>query len=320
MGERVELLLYTAVIPMLTAAAAAWVARRGLPPAIAQRYWLGLALAVGFVIGYWLLPDRPPLVPVKHWHWLPYLAAMTLAGGLTSAGDASWIARLLVYVAVALVAAWKLVPHWEDLQPPWHYTVSLLAGYFLLLTAFLVALPDRLLGRLFVGLLCASAGVTALLITIGFSVKYGQVAAIAAAGLAGCCLMAFLPIPKRSVSEGTVVTLPTAIRGLIPVFTILVGGLAFVGAIEPTPKTMPIFLVAPATTLMLWLFAAGPLSRLQGPSAAAAQTAAVLLPLIIALAIVALGSGEEELGRSSSNELLVRAIAATYTVEIPVGP
>src|SRR5262245_8200794 len=112
MGERVELLLYTAVIPMLTAAAVAWLARRGLPPAIAQRYWLGLALAVGFIIGYWLLPERPPLAPVKHWHWLPYLAAMALAGGLTSASDASWIARLLVYGAVALVAAWKLVPHW----------------------------------------------------------------------------------------------------------------------------------------------------------------------------------------------------------------
>jgi hypothetical protein len=285
-------ILTTAVIPFTAAVAAAWIVRSLVPAEISKRYVLGFALAAGFFAGYWFLPDAA-LVPSKHWHWLPYLAAVALVGGLTSASDASWTARLLAYGAVAVVAAWKLVPHWGDLQPPWHYAVPLLAGYFLLLSVLLVALPDRLLGPLFVSLLCVSAGATALLITIGFSLKYGQVAAIAAAALVGCLMATLLPKLTRRASEGPSEWLDPSIRGLVPVFAILVGGLAFVGTIDPSPP-MPVMLVAPAAPLMLWLFAAGPLARLNGPPAIAAQTAAVLLPLALAIAWVVV-SGEKDL-------------------------
>ena len=159
--------------------------------------------------------------------------------------------------------------------------MPLLAAYLFLLSVLLAALPDRLLESTAVGLLTVSAGATALLIAAGVSIKYGQVAALAAAALAGCFGASFYTA-NRAV----------AIRGLIPVFVVLVGGLAFVGVIEPTPP-LPIILVAPAAPLMLWLFAAGPLAHLKGLPAIAAQSAAVLLPLGIAIAWVAL-TGEKD--------------------------
>jgi len=244
------------------------------------------------------LPDDwAPLMPEKHWQWLPYLGAAAVLGGLTQATGVSWVERLLAYGMLALVAAWQLVPLWPELQPPRPYTIPLLAGYFFLLTALLAALPDRLLGALFVGLLIASAGAVALTIALGVSFQYAQVAAIAAAGLAGCFGASFFT-PNRAVT----------IRGLIAVFVVLVGGVAFVGAIEPTTP-MPIFLIPPAAPLMLLLFVVGPLARLQGIAAGMAQTIAVLVPLIIVLVIVALGRGEDEWGRGKSNKMLADVAA-----------
>jgi hypothetical protein len=49
-------------------------------------------------------------------------------------------------------------------------------------------------------------------------------------------------------------------------------------------------MIAPAAPLALWLFAAGPLSRLKGWPALAAQAAAVAVPLVIVVAIVAVGA------------------------------
>jgi hypothetical protein len=277
MRADIELALYTAVPPLAAAVATAWLLWRLLPVNIAERYALGIALAVGFFIGYWLLPDNwAPLVPQKHWQWLPYLAAAAVLGGLPLAAGVSWPERLLAYGALALVAAWQFVPLWEELQPPRHYAVPLLAGYLFMLTALLTALPDRLLQSTSVALLTASAGATALLIAVGVSVKYGQVAAIAAAAMTGCFGASFISA-KRAL----------AIRGLISVFAVLVGGLAFVGTIEPTPP-QPIILLAPAAPLMLWLFAAGPLARLKGSPAIAAQAAAVSIPLTIAVIWIAM--------------------------------
>ncbi len=312
MGDEVALLHYTVIVPLLTAAAVAWSACRVLPAQFAGRYALGIALAAGFFVGYWLLPDWAALVPTKHWQWLPYLSSAAVLGGLTLAGGVSWPERLIAYGALAVVAAWQLVPLWEELQPPRHYSVPLLAVYLAMIAAGLAVLPDRLLGPLFVGLLAASAGTVALLIAIGVSLTYGQVAAIAAAALAGCFLMSLWSKLTRRASEGSAAQLPTTIRGLIPVFIVLVGGLAFVGTIEPSPP-LPAILLAPAAPLMLWLFAAGPLSRLKGLSAVAAQVTTVIVPLLIALAIVIVGGEQGESRYESSRQELAGALASAYT-------
>jgi hypothetical protein len=140
-------------------------------------------------------------------------------GGVTFAGGVTWPERVLVYAALALVAAWQFVPLWEELTPPRHYAIPLLAGYLTLLAALLAALPDRLVGPLLVGLLTTAAAAVALLIAIAVSLKYGQVGAAAAAALAGCWLFAMPVRPTRGDCEG-----PPAARGLVPVYAILVGG------------------------------------------------------------------------------------------------
>lgn len=276
MRDEIELVAFTVAAPLAAAVASAWLARRILPAQFTERYALGIALAAGFFSGYWLLPDWAPLVPEKHWQWLPYLAAAAVLGGLTQASGVSWVERLLAYGVLALVAAWQLVPLWEELQPPRHYCVPLLACYLTVLAASLAALPDRLLGPLFVGLLALASGTVALTIAVGVSLKYGQVALIPAAALAGCFGASFYS-NNRSL----------AVRSMLPVFTTLVGGLAFVGTIEPSPP-VPIILIAPAAPLMLWLFAGGPLARLTGPRATAAQAVAVGIPLVIAVLGIAL--------------------------------
>jgi hypothetical protein len=284
MGKQIEPVLYTAVVPLLAAAAMAWLGRRVLPQNVAERYVLGIALAVGFFSGYWLLPnDWAPLIPTKHWHWLPYLSAAAVIGGLAATLGVSWPERLVAYGLLSLVAAWQLVPLWEELQPSRPYSVPLLASYLTVLAALLAALPDRLLGSSFVGLLVMAAGAVALMVAVGVSLKYGQVAAIAAAALAGCFGASLLAVTDKC---------PLVARGVIPVFVLLVGSLAYVGTIEPSPP-IPILLVAPAAPLMLWLFAAGPMARWKGLPGIAAQSVAVGIPLAIALVWVVL-RGETE--------------------------
>ena len=67
----------------------------------------------------------------------------------------------------------------------------------------------------------------------------------------------------------------------------------------PNGTTLPIILVAPAAPLALWLFAWGPLVRLKGPAAIAAQCLAVALPLLTAIAWMMLG-GQPDDGASSA--------------------
>jgi hypothetical protein len=134
------------------------------------------------------------------------------------------------------------------------------------------ALPDRLLGRLFLVHLTLVAMAVAVLLAAAVSLKYGQIAGIAAAALAGCGAAAFLA--KR----------PPATRGLIPAFAVLVGGAAFVGCIEPQPP-LARMLLAPAAPLVLWPFASGPLGRIDGKKVGLAQTAALLSFLGAALVL-----------------------------------
>jgi hypothetical protein len=279
------------IVPSAAAAlAAAWLLGRLLPPAAAARYALATAAATGFFAGYALLPDWAALVPARHWQWLPYLGIAAAAlGAVGSASGVQFWERWLLYALLAVVAAWQLVPTWATLEPARPVAIPLLAAYLFLLMALLAALPERLLGKQFVASATAATIGVALLLAIGVSAKFGAVAAVAAAAHSGAWAASRFTAQQ---SPSPVAPIAAAARGVIPVFVILAGGLAFVGAIEPSPKLYPLFL-APAAPLVLWLFAAGPLARLSGWSAIAAQSTAVLTVLIVALAWVALsGAGD----------------------------
>jgi hypothetical protein len=274
--------VYGGIVPVVVVLALVWVARRFLSLRAFEQTALAVACAAAFVSGWVLLPDDwTPLKPARPWHWLPYLGL--LAAALSAVGYAKnpWVLRrLATNLLVAVAAAWLLAPNWPDLAPPRYVYILLLGGYLFALTTLLDALPDRLLRRPFPFLLFAAASATAVVIADPVSLTYGQIAGVAAASLFGCGAATWL-----GISAG-------ALRGLIPVYTVLVGGIAFTGSIEPEP---PLFLIllAPEAPLALWLCAYGPLARQSGIRAVVVQSAVVLLPLAILVVWILLG-GESE--------------------------
>jgi hypothetical protein len=288
MSAELKLVIFAIAAPAAVALALAAILQRVLPQKIGQRIALAAAVAAGFCAGYWLLGEWTSLVPQRHRQWLPWLAmaaALLGQGGspprsawsllaIASASIRRWRQAYLhlPWALLAIASAWLLVPNWPTLWPPRQVTIPLLAAYLFLLMTLLAGLPDRVLGRTFVALLAAAGVTTALVIAIGVSFKIAAIAVPAAAALGACAVVA-----RANYA-----------RGIIPIFTVLIGGLAFVGTIEPQ-KPLPIFLLAPAAPLALWLFASGRLAKLQGWKSAVMQVAAVLLPLVIALAVVAIG-------------------------------
>jgi hypothetical protein len=289
MSDELKFAVNAIATPTVVALAAAAILHRVLPEKLGQRIGLAVGLAAGFCAACWLMGEWP-LAPERPRQWLPWLALAgafvgwtfgpsTLPDGRT--GGPSYVAWL-AGAGLAIVSAWLLVPAWESLWPPRVIAIPLVAAYLLAVMALLAALPDRLLGRLFVSLLALAAVMLALLIAIGVGFTMAEVAAAAAAGLGGCAVAAVLPLPKPPDVESA---RAVRSRGLVPVFAVLAVGFAYVGMIDPI-EPVPIILLAPSAPLMLWLFAAGPLAKLRGWKAAALQIAAVLLPLAVALAVV----------------------------------
>jgi hypothetical protein len=127
-----------------------------------------------------------------------------------------------------------------------------------------------------------TAGVVAILLGAEVSLMFGQLTGIAAAALGGACVCGFLTGPNG------------AARGAIPVYVVLVGGLAYVGAIEPEQPVLGILLAA-AAPLSLWGLAAGPGARLSGGRAWVVQIFMLTAWLAVAAALVGMrGAGGEE--------------------------
>jgi hypothetical protein len=245
MNAAIELGAVSAVAAAAAALVAALVWRKLIPAAWSEHSALALGVALGFFAGYWLLPDWAPLWPGRPtWQWLPYLAlAAALPGAVP--GKANWPVRWPAFAAVAALAAWLLVPTWNNLYPPRLVSIGLLAVYLVVFYAAIDALPDRVLGRWFAGSLTASAFVLAVvLLVFGASAKIAQVGAAAAFALAG----GFAATIFAGLNS------PQATRGHIPVYVILAGGFAYVGAIEPTTPRYAILLV-PLVPLVWWLMA-----------------------------------------------------------------
>jgi hypothetical protein len=261
------------IIPAATALVVV-LAIRKLAPSSGARFQWGLAIAIGFLAGSLIFPDRLPLRPERHWHWLPYvgLVAAIIGGMSANLGTAP---RLLLYALLGGIAAWPLVPNYADLKPAKLVLVPLLAGYLAAIAGLLSLLPERLRGRPLIGLMRLAALSTSVMVISEISARIGLLSLRIPAAMLCCALPAWLLKPGAKGDA------EIAVLGLIPVYVVLVGGSAFVGAIElPSPKWL--LLLGPATPLLLWFFAWGPLSQLKGKAASSVQIIlVVLIPIVL---------------------------------------
>jgi hypothetical protein len=100
---------------------------------------------------------------------------------------------------------------------------------------------------------------------------YARIACVAAGSVAGLWAGACF----RPNEETTVV------RGLIPAFMIVVGGIVFVGCVEPQRPQYGLLLL-PAAISGLWLCESPPLRRFSGSKRSVVQIASVAIPLSLA--------------------------------------
>ena len=276
MNLAIQVLGYGGIVPITIAVAAMYLCGRWLPPAASDRYAAAVACGIAFFVGYALLPSWAELWPTRHWQWLPYLAgAAMIIGPAALAKGVFAPERVLLLLMLALIAAWLLVPKWSRIEAQYVQNVVGVTAGFVLLSTLLDPLPKRMPPAFFVGILAVVTVCLSLALASSLSLKYGQVASIAAASLAGCSVgHVFL---KNEI----------AARGLVPVFTLVVGGCAFVGFIgHDPPETL--MLLLPLAPLALWATMWGPVSRLRGFAALTVKAAFVILPLTVAMSFLML--------------------------------
>lgn len=242
----------------------------------ATRYANSLAVAAAFCAGYALPIASAPWWPQRHWHWFPWLVLpAAVVGSISLASGLRRAERWVLNLAVALAAAWVLVPVWAHLQPARSVWIPLLAAYLFLLALLLEPLLDRFSPVMMPSYLTMSAACLALLIAALLSISYAQVAGITVAALAGRTIAAYFDRGRNSL------------RGLGLVYAVLAGGWAFIGCIERQEPRHLLLLLVPAAPLTLWCCVRGPLSRLRGFAAVGVQTGLVVLVLVITAALLA---------------------------------
>jgi hypothetical protein len=254
-------LLLGGLVPALIAFAVVAAARRWMPGHVAGRHAIGVAAASAFFLGYVLLPAWAPLKPASAWQWIPYLSLLASLAG-------SWMLWGGVPFALSLAAAWFLVPTWPDLQPSRPVYIALLTGYLLLLIVLLRALAARISVRLQWMMLSISSLTLAVLLAKDISLLFGHLAGIAAAAMIGVSLACARHQEATS-------------QALLPVYAILIGGLAFVGYLQPEPPAYALMLV-PAAPLAAWIMVVAPLARLGSRLRGAVGLAAVFALLAAA--------------------------------------
>jgi hypothetical protein len=266
----IEVLFFGGVIPAAITIAVVFAANSLFAENVADRWAMAAGMSIAFIAGYAILPDWAAFWPERHWQWLPYLAAAAMVIGPVGLARGVWTAeRWLLWILLAAVSAWFLVPTWQTLDPPRQVYIPLLAAYLVLLTALIDPLARRFSPNVVLAQLALAASAVAILVVAGAkSMVYGQLAGIAAAATAGCFLAAFLS-SSRSMT-----------RGMVSVYSVLVGGMAFVGYVEPE-KPLAGMLLLPAAPAAMWLGSLGPLARLRGAAAIAVQTLLVVAVLVV---------------------------------------
>jgi hypothetical protein len=267
------------VVPAAIAVAVFLGVRLLLSPEVGQRYSAAIAFAAAYSVGYVLLPSWAKVAPERHWQWTLYLALIAgSVGPIAAAGGLAVIERWILFFLVALVSASLLVPSWPDLEPPRAVWLCVLTTYIFVLAALLELLARRIPATILIGSLALASVCTAALTAAYVSVTHGRLAGIATASLAGSWVACFASWQKSAA-------------GLALAYSVIVGGLAFIGCVEPRQPYVGL-LVAPLAPLALWCSIPPAVQRLHAPTRTVVQIALVAAVLGGATAAVFIaGSG-----------------------------
>jgi len=205
-----------------------WLGRK-LTPAAHSGYFIPPgAVALGFFAGYAMLPrDWAPFIPGQNqpWQWLPYAGLVAAILASSFAPEAKSQAWKFAIIPAAAITAIYLTPSWPVFGLGPEKLRWVLLVYLLLIGVPLQHLPARLLNRSFAALLAVVAAITAIATGAMVSSRLAQLAAIAAGALAGTCVAGSFGAKSSDAP----------LRSLIPVFSILVGGIAWIACVEPDP-------------------------------------------------------------------------------------
>ena len=208
---------------------------------------LPISVAVAYFIGYATLPRSwAALIPQENqaWQWLPYLGLAAAIFAASFPPSPQWSAWKFTVVALAPIAAAALAPSWPIFGFGKQSLRIFVAIYLLIVGLPLQHLPSRLAGNILAGALCFTAIAVALATGMMVSTRMAQLAAMAAAAIAGSWIA--LQFGRRQIE-------PT-LRSLIPVFTLLIGGVAWSACVEPDPP-LAWLLILPLLPLFIWLAA-----------------------------------------------------------------
>ncbi len=234
---------------LVVSLAAAWTGRKVTPPRWNGDFLGPCAVAIGFIAGYALLPRDWAgwkLDASQPWTVLPYLGAMAavlVAAFPPGAKSQTW--RRFVLFFVAPIAAMYLTPNWPVFGLGREKVRWVLIVYLLLVALPLQYLPERVLDWGLLAAMSLTAGVTAVLSGALVSTRFAQLAAIAAGALAGSSIAGLLSAKRGG--------LPAA--SAIPVYVVLVGGIAWIACVEPEPAKVGL-LVIPFISALVMAFRA----------------------------------------------------------------
>ena len=233
-----------------------------------RRAVAAVAFALAQTLGWFLtLESTAAWIPTRNLHWTPWLAVLgSLVGPIVVASGLATLERWLLAALATLGAAAFLVPNWPELWPSRPVSIAAVAFALAVIARGTDSVARKQSPRLVSASLSTTAIVAGALIAASLSFRLGEAALVSAAALGGVTAALWI-VPSEE-----------ALRGLALLYAIAVGGWCYVAAIEPPPPDPPIWglMCLPATPLVLWLTAIGPVSRMK-PAVRWAMSIAVVL-------------------------------------------
>lgn len=268
-------ILYCGVAPLVVSALMLLVVRRFSPAEFGERYAGSLAVLAGFMAAYGL-NELGPWMPEAHWHWLPYvLTGAAIVGSIAAATSLFWVERTMLHMMSAGVAAWVLVPDWEDLDPS---RTTYLIGFgacVTVLAGILSSLETRLLGRTLPLVQWLTLTASSIILLLSGSLRFTLLAIAGCSAVFGVMLF-----------SGRNQTTPHH-SGLQLLFSALLIGTLAIGKVNSFSSVPWIaYLLVPIAPATLCLTATGPISRLTDAKRLFVQ---LLLPTLILGAAVVIG-------------------------------